>query len=94
MKVKSIRTLNSLLDKNFNYATFAVEAGLCGISKAEINKFLSSNVFLLRARDKAEMWRIRKKAKFVYEATKAREMPVASALEFLRKLSKPLPSIE
>lgn len=94
MKVKTIRTLNHLLDKNSDYATFAVEAGLCGISKAEINKFLSSNVFLLKAKDKAEMWRIRKKARFVYEATKARAMPVASILEFLRKLSKPLPGIE
>lgn len=93
MKVKTIRTLNHLLDKNSDYATFAVEAGLCGISKAEINKFLSSNVFLLKAKN-VEVWVIRKKARFVYEATKARAMPVASALEFLRKLSKPLPGIE
>ena len=94
MKVKTIRTLNHLLDKNSDYATFAVEAGLCGISKAEINKFLSSNVFLLKVKDEAEVWVIRKKARFVYEATKARAMPVASTLEFLRKLSKSLPDIE
>jgi len=91
MKVKTIRTLNHLLDTKSDYATFAVEAGLQGISKATVNKFLSSHVFLMKVNNRAWMDRVRKKVKFVYEACKAKEMPIDSVLELLRKMSKSLP---